>query len=132
VKVFVQDPQIQLQELGISIPDAIDPRKLAVLDTAHRSFVNFETFFFADEADKRRFDADPTTACGILTDPVTKKRFRPGSDPPRGEFAGRMYIFFDAASKDAFDKAPEKFARPNYDAIEVPGMPSMPAAPAAQ
>jgi YHS domain-containing protein len=124
----VQDPQIQLLELGITVPDALDPGKVAVLDTAHRAFVNYETFFFADEDDKRRFEADPTASCGILTDPVTKQRFRPGGDSPRGEFAGRMYVFFDAASKSTFDKAPEAFARPNYDAIEVPGMPAMPAA----
>jgi YHS domain-containing protein len=125
----VQDPQIQLQELGIAIPDALDPRKAAVLDIAHRSFVNYETFFFADEGDKRLFDADPTASCGILTDPVTKQRFRPGSDPPRTEFGGRTYLFIDAASKAAFEKTPEALARPNYDAIEVPGMPSVPAAP---
>ena len=124
----MQDPQNQLQELGIAVPDLIDPTRPAVLDPAHRSFVNYETFFFADEADKRRFDADPTASCGVLTDPVTKKRFRPGSDSPRGEFAGRIYLFFDATSKATFEKAPETFARPNYDAIEVPGMPSMPAA----
>jgi len=123
VKVFVQDPQIQLQELGIAIPDALDQRRPAVLDPAHRSFVDYETFFFADEADKRRFDADPTASCGILTDPVTKQRFRPGSDSPRGEFAGRTYVFFNSTNKATFDQAPEAFARPNYDSIEVPGMP---------
>jgi YHS domain-containing protein len=118
----VQDPQIQLQELGLTIPDALDPRKAAVLDAAHRSFVNYETFFFADEADKRRFDADPTASCGVLTDPVTKQRFRPGSDSPHGEYQGRAYYFLTAESKAAFDKTPDAIARPNYDAIEVPGM----------
>lgn len=124
----MQDPQIQLKELGIAVPDALDPRKPAVLDVSHRSFVNYETFFFADEGDRRRFDADPSGACGVLTDPVTKQRFRPGSDPPRTEFGGRTYLFVNAANKAAFEKTPEAFARPNYDAIEVPGMPSMPAA----
>jgi YHS domain-containing protein len=123
VKVFVQDPQIQLQELGLTVPDAIDPARNAVLDAAHRSFVNYETFFFADEADKRRFDADPTASCGVLTDPVTKKRFRPGSDSPRSTYSGRAYVFFDEASKEAFEKSPDTFARPNYDDIEIPGMP---------
>jgi YHS domain-containing protein len=118
----VQDPQIQLQELGIAIPDLLDPSRPAVLDAAHRSFVNYETFFFADEADKRRFDADPTGSCGVLTDPVTKQRFRPGSDSPRGEFAGRSYIFLTEATKATFEKDPETYARPNYDMIEVPGM----------
>jgi YHS domain-containing protein len=118
----VQDPEIQLQELGIAIPDLLDPKKPAVLDVAHRSFVNYETFFFSDEADKRRFDADPTGSCGVLTDPVTKERFRPGSDAPRGEFGGRTYFFLTASNKETFEKSPETYALPNYDMIEVPGM----------
>jgi YHS domain-containing protein len=118
----VQDPQIQLQELGIAIPDVLDPKKPAVLDAAHRSFVNYETFFFADEADKRRFDADPSASCGILTDPVTKERFRPGSASPRTTFGGRAYYFLSEANKATFEKNPEAIALPNYDAIVVPGM----------
>ena len=121
----MQDPQIQLKELGIGLPDAIDPNREAVLDAEHRSFVDYETFFFADDADKRRFDADPTASCGILTDPVTKKRFRPGGDSLRSSYAGRAYVFFDAASKAAFEKAPDEYARPNYDKLEIPGMPMM-------
>lgn len=119
----MQDPQIQLQELGIVVPDAIDARRPAVLDPEHRSFVDFETFFFADVADKRRFDADPTGSCGILTDPVTKRRFRPGSGSPRSSHADRTYVFLDTASKEAFEKSPDAFARPNYDKLEIPGMP---------
>lgn len=119
----MQDPQIQLQELGIAVPDAIDGKRPAVLDPAHRSFVNYETYFFADEDDKRRFDADPTASCGILTDPVTKKRFRPAPDSPRGSYDGRSYVFLDATSKEEFEKSPASYARPNYDKIEVPGMP---------
>ena len=118
----MQDPQIQLLELGLAIPDALDPKRSAVLDVAHRSFVNYETFFFADEADRRRFDADPSASCGILTDPVTKERFRPGSDSPRGTFGGRTYFFLHETNKVAFEKNPEAVALPNYDAIEVPGM----------
>jgi YHS domain-containing protein len=113
----VQDPEIQLKELGIQIPDLLDPKKPAVLDAAHRSFVNYETFYFADDADKRRFDADPTAACGILTDPVTKQRFRPAGNSPRSEFRGRTYFFFTEENKAAFEKAPEAIALPNYDMI---------------
>jgi YHS domain-containing protein len=123
----VQDPQIQLQELGVKIPDLVDPSREAVLDPAHRSFVNYETFFFADEADKRRFDADPTGACGILTDPVSKERFRPGSASPRETYDGRVYYFFSETNRAAFMKEPGAYARPNYDKIEIPSMPmSMP------
>jgi YHS domain-containing protein len=118
----VQDPQIQLKALGLDLPDVLDPTRPAVLDAAHRSFVNYETFFFADEADKHRFDADPTASCGILTDPVSKQRFRPGNGSPRAEFGGRSYYFFTEATKATFEKSPDAYALPNYDAIEVPGM----------
>ena len=118
----MQDPQIQLQELGLAIPDLLDANKSAVLDAAHRSFVNYESFFFADEADKRRFDADPADSCGILTDPVTKERFRPGSASPRATFGGRAYYFLTEASKLAFEANPAAVALPNYDSIEIPGM----------
>lgn len=109
------------------IADLIDPTRPAVLDAAHRSFVNYETFFFADDADKRRFDADPTASCGIVTDPVTKQRFRPAADSPRTQFDGRAYLFLNEENKAAFEKMPDTYARPNYDAIEIPGMPPMPA-----
>lgn len=125
----MQDPQIQLGELGIAIPDLIDPKRPAILDAAHRSFVNYETYFFADEGDKKRFDADPTGSCGIVTDPISKRRFRPASDAPRTLFDGRAYLFLTEEDKATFLKAPEAFARPNYDAIEIPGMPMMPAPP---
>ena len=118
----MQDPQIQLLELGTAIPDLLDATRSAVLDPAHRSFVNYETFFFADEADRQRFDADPSASCGILTDPVTKERFRPGSASPRARFGGRAYYFLSEANKAAFEKNPEAVALPNYDAIVVPGM----------
>lgn len=121
----MQDPQIQLKELGIDVADLIDPSRPAVLDAAHRSFVNYEVYFFADEGDKKRFDADPTASCGALTDPVTKKRFRPGSDAPHTTYDGRAYYFIDETSKATFEKEPDAFARPNYDAIEIPGMPMM-------
>lgn len=118
----MQDPQIQLKELDLAFPDPLDAKTTAVLDTAHRSSVNYETFFFADEADRRRFDADPTASCGVLTDPVTKDRFRPGSDSPRATFGGRTYFFLTAENKAAFDTDPQGLALPNYDAIQIPDM----------
>ena len=102
--------------------DPLHPEKMATLDTAHRSFVDYETYFFADEDDKRRFDQDPTASCGVLTDPVTKQRFRPGSDSPRSSFDGRAYVFFTEANKAEFEKTPGEFARPNYDKLVIPGM----------
>ena len=54
---------------------------------------------------------------------MTKDRFRPGSDSPRGSFGGRTYVFYSAANKATFEKSPDAFALPNYDKIVVPGMP---------
>ena len=115
----MQDPQIQLKELGVTLSDPIDPSREAVLDADHRSFVNWETYFFADLDTKRRFDADPLRWCGILTDPVTRHRFRPGGRAPRSDFDGRVYFFYDEAGKKAFDAQPETYARANFDMVPM-------------
>lgn len=113
----MQDPQVQLKALGLNFPDAIEASRAAVLDVEHRSFVNYETYFFADAEAKARFDADPTRYCGPLTDPVSKRRFRPGALSPRSDHDGRVYFFFTEAGKTSFDRTPSAFARPSYDHI---------------
>lgn len=115
----MQDPQDQLVDLGIGVQDAIDPDRDAVLDRAHRSFVNWETFFFADTASKRRFDADPLRWCGILTDPVSRQRFVPGDRSPRSEYGGRPYFFYTDANKAVFDASPDTYATANFDMIKM-------------
>jgi len=85
------------------------------LDPTHRSFVNWETFFFADLESKQRFDADPSRYCGILTDPVSHLRFVPGDRSPRTQHDGRPYFFFTEANKAAFDADPTAYAKVNAD-----------------
>jgi YHS domain-containing protein len=115
----VQDPQIQLNDLGIALKDAIDGTRDAILDAEHRSFVNWETFFFADLESKRRFDEDPARFCGVLTDPVSRQRFVPGDRPPRSQHDGRVYFFYSEAAKATFDAAPSMYATANFDMIKM-------------
>jgi len=110
----VQDPEIYLNELGIQVNDLFDPTRPAVLDAAHRSRVNFENFFFADTAGKARFDADPIAQAGVVTDPVSRQRFRPAPSSPRLLHDGRPYVFFSEESRAAFVASPEMYAEPDY------------------
>jgi YHS domain-containing protein len=113
----VQDPQTFLNDLAIEIPSVMDGHRPAVLDVAHRSFVNYEAFFFADDAEKRRFDADPAHYCGILTDPVTRERFEPGGESPRLDYSGRAYFFLTRSSLETFREAPDMYALPNPEML---------------
>ena len=115
----MQDPQIQLTDLGITLQDAIDPSRPAVLDPEHRTFVNWETFFFADLESKRRFEEDPIRWCGVLTDPVTRQRFVPGDLSPRSTHDGRAYFFYTAESKATFEDMPAMYATANFDMIKM-------------
>lgn len=115
----MQDPQIQLGELGVTLPDPVEPSRSAVIDAAHRSFVNWEIFFFADGETKARFDADPARYCGVLTDPVSRQRFRPGTRSPVSRYDGRTYLFLTDDHKAAFDADPSAYATVNFDMIPM-------------
>ncbi len=92
----------------------MDPDAEAILDVGHRTCVGYETFFFASEAAKSKFDSAITKYCGILTDPVTKTRFRPTERSPRSRHNERIYLFAADSSKASFDMMPEMYALPGY------------------
>ncbi|HUC44103.1 MAG TPA: hypothetical protein VMR65_08700 [Candidatus Sulfotelmatobacter sp.] len=115
----MQDPQIQLLEMGLTFTDPVEPTRPAVLDAAHRSYVNWEVYFFAGEDTKRRFDADPLRWCGHVTDPVSHQRFVPGSGSPRTVYEGRPYFFYTPASADTFLQNPPMFATVNFDMMPM-------------
>jgi YHS domain-containing protein len=115
----VQDPQIQLNELGITLDDPVDPSRKAVIDAAHRSFVNWEAYFFADLDTKRRFDDDPLRWCGVVTDPVSRQRFAPGTNSPRASYDGRVYFFYTADDKTKFESMPALYATANADMVPM-------------
>ncbi len=110
----MQDPEPYLKAQNLSVQDPVDPSRTAVLDAAHRSFVNYEIYFFADDATKRRFDTTPLRWCGTLTDPVTRERFAPGDDAPRRDLNGRTFFFASQASAESFDAMPDMYFLPDY------------------
>lgn len=95
---------------GIAIQDYFDAKKPAVLEADHRSFVNYEVYFFADLAEKARFDADPLPYCRLVTDPIIRTRFQPIGLSPKTTHNGRTYYFLTAGNLAAFAADPDSFA----------------------
>ena len=100
----------------------MDTTKLAVLDESHRVFVNYESFFFADDAERKRFLDDPVTWCGWLTDPVTLLRFRPDKGARAVERAGRLFYFSSDSTRAAFAAQPDSFVIPRTAMMPMPAM----------
>lgn len=115
----MQGPENYLKAQNMTLPSAVDPSRTAVLDADHRAFVNYEVYFFADQELKTTFLKDPTSFTGELTDPVTMQRFLPSSNALRTEYAGRLFLFPDAASAQAFAAEPDRFALPVYRLPEM-------------
>jgi len=130
VRVFVQDPEPYLKEQSIEVRDAIDAQRPALLDAAHRSFVNYEIYYFADDDSKKRFDADPVRFAGVLTDPVTRERFRPSVDAPRRDRDGRTFFFASKSGAESFDAMPDMYVLPDYAMLPAPADPSATEPPA--
>lgn len=115
----MQDPEIFLRELGLSINCAVETSRPAVIDAAHRYSIGFESFFFSDSAALQKFQADIPAYCGTLTDPVTLARFRPTEHSPKSLLRERVYLFASDSSKQAFDMMPDNYAWPQHHMIPV-------------
>lgn len=92
----------------------MDPSEPAVIDATHAVRVNYECFLFADTAARELFRDDFVRFCGLLTDPVTKRRFRPEDDSPRHEFEGVTYFFESIRAYEMFLDAPEEYRLPGF------------------
>jgi YHS domain-containing protein len=110
VQVFGQDPEIYLEQERITLRDPVDPSRVASLDEELRTFVNYEVFFFADATTKAAFDADPTRWCGLVTDPVSQRRFYPAPIPLQRTYMDRLYYFESDSTFTAFEATPDSFA----------------------
>jgi len=108
----VQDPEIHLNDLGISVPCPVDPGQSAVLDRDHRVFVNWETYYLSSPAAMAVFLAAPFAYTGKVTDPVTRSRFEPTADSPRQDHAGRLFFFRSGSAAGQFAAQPDSFATP--------------------
>jgi len=105
----VQGPEKYLKELKIGLPCAVDPSHPAILDEAHRAFVNYETYYFATDANMNTFIAAPYKYTGKVTDPVTRDRFIPTGQSPRRSFEGRLFYFESDQTAKAFDSDRERY-----------------------
>jgi YHS domain-containing protein len=119
VKVFVQDPEVYLSALQIELPGLVHSDRIAILDPEHRSQVNFESYFFSDQSTKTQFNQDLVGRCGILTDPVSRQRFRPGDSSPRVDYAGHPFFFVSEETRMQFERQPELFYPPDVGMIPM-------------
>lgn len=110
----MQDPEVYLKARGIELASWIDEKRPAVLDASHRARVNHELFFFADEVELKRFKKNPLKHCGVVTDPVNRKRFRPTPSSPRLEYQEQPFYFESEATLEQFAAMPDSFATPRF------------------
>ena len=109
---FVQGPEIWLNELGISVACVVDPAQNAVLDEAHRVFVNYETYYLSSVAARQTFRQSPWQYTGLVTDPVSRDRFQPDGESPTAAYEGRLFYFVSDAHRETFRQDPEEYAVP--------------------
>ncbi|MEZ4651272.1 MAG: hypothetical protein R3E97_21270 [Candidatus Eisenbacteria bacterium] len=110
----MKDPSPHLSDLGIELASYSDPARPAVIDDAHLARVNYEIYYFADEKERISFGQHPRESCGIVTDPITKQRFRPGSSAPRMSHAERTWFFVSDSTRTLFAAMPDSFLSPRY------------------
>ena len=106
-------PQAVLRK-GLALQDYFDGRRPAVIDAGHCVRLNYETWFFADTGECERFRAEPLKYCGLLTDPVSKERFRPGAGAEHSDHAGVTYYFQCAGNRALFEQDPEMYRLPHW------------------
>jgi len=110
----VQDVPAFVVKKGLAFDDYLDARNPALHDAEHCVRLNWEAFFFGDPWEQQRFLADPTVYCGLLTDPISRRRFRPAPDSPRLLHDGVTYYFEDEAHRALFERDPETFRLPGW------------------
>ena len=113
----MQDPALFLNEIGVELACCVDTLRPAVISDDYRVLLGFESFFFADSAALQMFLSDVPRYCGVLTDPVSKERFRPDPDSPRSEYNDRPYLFASASTKSLFEAMPDMYFLPNYQML---------------
>ena len=109
----MKDPEVYLTALELAVPCAVSDYDPARLDAEHRSYVNWEVYFFSNLARKAEFEDDPLRYCGTVSDPVSKERFSPTTASPRYDYNGRPYYFSSQATMATFRTMPDSLAQPS-------------------
>jgi len=108
----VQGPEIWLNQLGITVACVVDPTRDAIVDEAHRIFINYETYYLSSAAAHQKFSESPWRYTGLVTDPVSRDRFQPDGKSPVTKFEGRLFYFATAANAKTFAGDPTAHATP--------------------
>jgi len=108
--IFTEDPGHFLEMLKITVPDPVDPRRVASYDPKLRIFMNQEAYFFAGQDTKKRFQADPLRYAGTLTDPVSEKPFTPNRFSPHMHYKDRDYYFESTLTERQFAVSPQNYS----------------------
>ncbi len=108
----MQGPEIWLNQLGVTVACVVDPTANAILDEAHRVFVNYEAYYLSSAKARETFGDEPWRYSGLLTDPVSRERFQPDAASPSSEHEGRRFYFSSAANAQTFDQDPATYATP--------------------
>ena len=111
----MQGPSPFIQRFNVTIPCAVDPEESALLTADFSSRINYELYFFSNRDNKKEFSENPLKYCGILTDPVSKKRFRPGTSSPTLVNDGVKFVFYSEDTMNEFKKNPIFYRLPKYD-----------------
>jgi len=110
----VQDVAGFLVRKGIALRDYLDDQRPARIDPEHMVRIGYEAYFFADGESRARFLDDPVRYCGRVTDPVSRRRFRPRSDAPAADHGGVLYLFESRRNQELFGLQPERYSRPRW------------------
>lgn len=110
----MQDIPLNVRNAGLSFEDYFDSKRAAVLDADHCVQLNYEAFFFADAWERERFLANPVLYCGLLTDPLSRQRFRPSLQSPRAVHGRVTYFFESEDNRKLFLAAPERYRLPGW------------------
>ena len=102
--------------MGIRLSCAVDSSRTAVIDASHRALVNYEAYYFSDDAAMKAFIAEPHRYTGKVTDPVSMVRFGPTAESPTRSFGGRLFYFISNETVATFDTDQMMYGNP------MPGM----------
>ena len=92
----------------------------AVLDADHTVRIGYEAYVFCSAEHRARFEDNLVTHCGLVTDPVTKERFRPGDDSPLAFHDDTVFLFQNIDSAETFLEAPETYVKPGWKMKKMP------------
>ena len=110
----MQDVPTFVERKGLEFNDYLDDELIAIVDTEHCVRLNYEAYFFGSLWNRERFLSDPLIYCGLLTDPITRNRFRPSNESPRTSHEGVTYYFETEVARVEFKKAPDLYQLPSW------------------